>query len=245
MPDQADTQTPTPQAQPHCPHGDTPCQFLDELHALRAEVAALTEQVHTDTLTGIANFRHFRQVLDQEMERTRRTGQATALVMVDLDFFKKVNDTWGHEVGNQALIQTAKLLTQATRRLDTPCRYGGEEFAIILPSTELITAIQVAERLRSMIESTPLIVGEKSLPLTASLGVDTYRTLPHAATEESAEDFIKRTDEQLYRAKHEGRNRVCHGITPIADKEANVSAEEKDALFGLFGNDDSGDKKDE
>ncbi len=223
---------------PQCPVGESQCNIIEELSNLRSEVAALTEQVHTDTLTGISNFRHFRQILEQEMERTRRTQQATALIMVDLDFFKKINDTWGHEVGNQALIQTAKLLTQATRKLDTPCRYGGEEFSVILPSTELITAIQVAERLRELLESTPLIVEDQHLTLTASLGVDTYRSLPHESIPESPEDFIKRTDEQLYRAKHEGRNRVCHGTTPIAEKDANVSAEEKDALFGLFGNDD-------
>ena len=225
------TDTSTPSSAPNCPVGEDSCNVIDELIALRREVAELTEQVHTDTLTGLNNYRHFTKALDTEMERTQRTGQATALVIVDLDYFKKVNDTWGHEVGNQALIQTAQLLRQATRKLDVPCRYGGEEFVIILPSTDLLTGTQVAERLRALIEASPLKVGEESITLTASLGIDVYI----AGRQEKQEDFIKRVDALLYQAKETGRNRVCSGKREDIQSETHVSADEKDALFGLFG----------
>ena len=223
-----------PPATPNCPVGETTCNIIDELSALRLEVAELTEQVHTDTLTGLNNYRHFTKALDYEMERTQRTGQATALIIVDLDFFKKVNDTWGHEIGNLALIQTSELLKQATRKLDIPCRYGGEEFVIILPSTDLLTGMQVAERLRARIEATPLHADGHEISLTASLGIDVYL----GGRQESQEDFIKRVDALLYQAKDGGRNQVCSGSRKDIQSETTVSADEKDALFGLFGNSD-------
>lgn len=223
-----------PAATPNCPVGETTCNIIDELSALRQEVAELTEQVHTDTLTGLNNYRHFTKALDYEMERTQRTGQATALIIVDLDFFKKVNDTWGHEVGNLALIQTSELLKQATRKLDIPCRYGGEEFVIILPSTDLLTGTQVAERLRARIEATPLYADGNEITLTASLGIDVYT----AGKQETQEDFIKRVDALLYEAKNGGRNQVRSGSRKDIQSETTVSSDEKDALFGLFDNSD-------
>jgi len=223
-----------PTATPNCPVGETTCNIIDELSALRLEVAELTELVHTDTLTGLNNYRHFTKALDYEMERTQRTGQATALIIVDLDFFKKVNDTWGHEIGNLALIQTSKLLKQATRKLDIPCRYGGEEFVIILPSTDLLTGMQVAERLRARIEATPLHADSHEISLTASLGIDVYL----GGRQESQENFIKRVDALLYQAKDGGRNQVCSGSRTDIQSDTTVSADEKDALFGLFGNSD-------
>tara|TARA_B100000446_G_scaffold69048_2_gene65560 strand:+ start:14637 stop:15326 length:690 start_codon:yes stop_codon:yes gene_type:complete len=227
------TSTPPPTT-PDCPVGERHCNIIDELISLRQEVAELTEQVHTDTLTGLNNYRHFTKALDYEMERTQRTGQATALIIVDLDFFKKVNDTWGHEIGNQALIQTADLLKRATRKLDIPCRYGGEEFVIILPSTDLLTGTQVAERLRAQIEASPLVTEQQEISLTASLGIDVYS----AGHQETQEDFIKRVDALLYEAKHNGRNQVRSGSRHDIQAETTVTRDEKDALFGLFGNEE-------
>ncbi|WP_338109478.1 GGDEF domain-containing protein [Pseudomaricurvus alkylphenolicus] len=230
--DRPETVEASPQAAPACPVGENRCQVIDEVVALRREVADLTEQVHTDTLTGLNNYRHFSKALDYEMERTQRTGQTTALIMVDLDYFKKVNDTWGHEIGNQALIQTAGLLKQAVRKLDIPCRYGGEEFVVILPSTDLLTSSQVAERLRHLIESTPLAVKEGVwIDLTASMGVDVYA----ATHDENQEEFIQRVDTLLYQAKNNGRNQVCTGERRDMQPTTTVSNDEKDALFGLFG----------
>ncbi|WP_101758143.1 GGDEF domain-containing protein [Oceanicoccus sp. KOV_DT_Chl] len=219
------------ESRPRCPVGESHCVVIDQVTALHSEIAHLAEQVRTDTLTGLYNFRHFRFTLEQEMERTRRTQQTTALIMVDLDYFKKVNDNWGHEGGNQALIATADVLRSCTRRLDIACRYGGEEFSIILPATDLITAMQVAERIREQVAATPVLIDGKTLQLTASLGVDIY-TFMH---DEAPEQFVDRADSCLYQAKQQGRNRVCHGGLDMGSAESAVSREERELLSGFFG----------
>ncbi|SHJ35778.1 diguanylate cyclase (GGDEF) domain-containing protein [Malonomonas rubra DSM 5091] len=213
---------------PDCPVGEEDCFVIDELAAIRQELAELSQAVLTDQLTGLANYRHFCVQMEQEMERTQRSGQPTSLIMLDIDFFKKVNDRWGHEVGNQALIHIAGLMQQTVRRLDIPCRYGGEEFAIILPNTPLAAAIPVAERLRAVIEETPLQLEQQSLSLTASLGIGTYLL----GEEVSIEELVQRADHYLYQAKQEGRNQVRHAELPKVDL---VSSDEKAALFDLFG----------
>lgn len=218
-------------AAPSCPVGEKQCEIIDQVVSLREEVDHLNLQVRTDTLTQLFNFRHFQESLAQEMERTRRSSQPTALIVLDLDFFKKVNDTWGHEVGNQALVSTAKIIKTSVRRLDIACRYGGEEFSIILPSTDLITSIHVAERLRFMIETTPVLVGDKDIGLTASLGVDVYSN----RHDDTPEQFVKRVDSLLYRAKENGRNQSCSGTLDLGNVPAAVSAEERDLLAGFFG----------
>lgn len=219
------------QFSPQCPVKETHCSVIDEVVNLRLEVEGLQQQVRTDSLTGLYNFRHFITVLGQEMERTRRTRQATALIMIDLDFFKKVNDTWGHEVGNQALISTAQILSKTTRQLDTPCRYGGEEFAVILPTIDLITALQVAERIREAIDHTPIIIEGKDIGLTASFGLALYEADQVGI---SAEQFVERADHCLYQAKDSGRNKVCHETVDMKT-DLSVSHEEKEALSGMFG----------
>lgn len=192
------------------------------------ELLSLREQVITDPLTGLFNVRHFRSSLDTELERTLRTTIATSLMMIDLDHFKQVNDVWGHEVGNQVLKLTASLIKQVTRQLDIQCRYGGEEFVVILPSTSLLLASQVAERLRQKIEMSEIIVGEKLLKVTASIGLSVR--LSHERG--SASDLIKAADQCLYQAKSAGRNQICFvGDEP---EEAAVSGDEKEALLGMF-----------
>lgn len=214
--------------QPDCPAGKKDCFIIAELVEIRQSLAELAEQVRTDPLTGLANYRYFSQALEQEMERTQRSGQPTTLIMLDIDHFKKVNDRWGHEVGNQALVHIAKLMLETVRKLDIPCRYGGEEFAIILPNTELSASVPVAERLRRAIDETPLTVDEKKLSLTASLGIGSY-LLGEKAT---PEELVQRADHYLYLAKQEGRNQVRHAALPPVEV---VSRDEKDALFNLFG----------
>lgn len=217
-----------------CPSCKQPVPAVKALHtrilALETEISQLDEQVIADALTGLFNFRYIHQALDQEFERTQRTGQDTTLILLDLDHFKQVNDRWGHDVGNQALQQTAALINSATRKLDIPCRYGGEEFLIILPSTDLQTGVQVAERLRELIETTSLIIGDSHIQLTASAGVDAY-TLNSPGTPEA---LIKRADAWLYQAKHSGRNQVCSDPQRLKSSTT-VSSEEKDALFSTFG----------
>ena len=129
------------------------------------------------------------------------------LIMLDYDRFKAVNDNWGHNNGNRALILLASCLHNTLRKFDTACRYGGEEFAIILPNTNLMTGVRVAERLRKTIASTPLVIDdEQSITLTISLGVALYDSSKIGTSEK----LIKLADTQLYRAKTEGRNRVCY-----------------------------------
>jgi diguanylate cyclase (GGDEF)-like protein len=221
----------TSQMLPKCPTQTEGCEVISELVDLRAQVTQLSELVHTDTLTGLSNFRYFIEALEQEMERTRRTGHSTGLIMMDLDFFKKVNDDWGHDVGNKALVLASRIIQASVRKMDAPCRYGGEEFAIILPSTDRGHTLLVAERIRAAIATTPLTFDGNEIVLTASFGVDIFSGVEKGG----AEEMVKRADGYLYQAKEEGRNRVC--IAPKEEKEdhSSVNQDEKDALFGLFG----------
>lgn len=210
-----------------CPAGEA-CPWPEE-------VRKLEEQLLTDPLTGIANYRHFSIALEQEMERTRRSGASTSLIMVDIDFFKKINDTYGHEAGNMALQALSKCMLDSFRKLDVVCRYGGEEFAIILPATEALVAVQVAERLRSNIEAMDVEVcnqqGEQlHIKMTASLGVGIY----HRFSKLSAKELVQEADDLLYKAKHSGRNKVCYTVHKV-EAESEVSSDEKEALNNLFG----------
>ena len=216
-----------------CPVGESKCEYLDEVAKLRKEVEVLSTLVRTDSLTGLFNFGHFAQALELEMERTRRSGQPTVLIMMDLDHFKMINDTWGHEVGNKILINTASIIRRTVRKLDIPCRYGGEEFAIILPDTPFPAGIQFAQRLRAMIATAVVQVEEESIKATCSFGVDAFTT----KNKGDQKKFIAQVDSFLYESKEKGRDQVRHGITDYAEER--VSSEEKDALLGMF--DEDGD----
>lgn len=216
-----------------CPAGSQ-CGLRDEVGKLRLQVDELMQAVRTDPLTGLYNFRHYSHSLDQEMERCRRSGHPCCVLLVDLDHFKKVNDDCGHEVGNQALIQTAESIRQSLRKLDIPCRYGGEEFTLILPNTALRDAIAVAERVRAAIAVKPLIHSGGDIRLTASIGVDIF----NRQDRDTVESFTARVDAQLYRAKESGRDRVCAPDLTKLERRLEVSADEKDALSGLFGSAD-------
>jgi diguanylate cyclase (GGDEF)-like protein len=210
-----------------CPVGEADCPRLDELAYARSRMEMLAEQVHTDALTGLYNYRHFSRMMEQEWERTRRSGQPAALVMVDLDHFKRINDQWGHETGNRVLRHCARLIAGMLRKIDVPCRYGGEEFALILPATPLPRAVSAANRLRTAIAGTPLELDSVTISATASMGVNVYRkgdTLEMDA-------FIEQTDSFLYQAKKEGRNRVCHPDFKLFRPETQVGREEKEDLF--------------
>lgn len=206
-----------PVAEPHCP-------VIDEARQLRHEISELKQALRTDLLTGLYNYRHLFEVLERELERTHRTRTPTALVMLDLDHFKQVNDKWGHEVGNQALKLVSRVIRSAIRKVDVPCRYGGEEFAVVLPATHLVDAVRVAERIRADIESYPLQTETEAIAITTSLGVEIYR----AGMQISAEEFIRLADGYLYQAKQEGRNRLAHPQLPPSTE---VTADERAALF--------------
>ena len=209
-----------------CPRGKKNCPIYDDIIQLHKQISELTETTRTDHLTGLYNVKYFYSALDQELERTERTRHPTSLIMLDIDHFKSVNDTYGHVVGDQALKHISDIIQKSVRKLDIPCRYGGEEFAIILPSTFGLAAIQVAERIRSNIENIPFDFSGGKLNLTASLGLDSFTVL----SEDKLESFIERTDKLLLTAKQNGRNRLVHSkseVTPTVQ----VSSEEKSALF--------------
>ncbi len=212
---------------PDCPVGEPECHLIDELLVQRLTSRELEQLVHTDNLTGLFNYRHFASALEQELERTRRTGQPTSMILMDLDHFKSINDTWGHEAGNLVLRKTADLIRETLRKIDIPCRYGGEEFAVILPGTHQPFAVNVANRLRKALMEEAVEVEGGVIEYTASMGVGAYVMGDGIG----AEDFVKQTDEQLYRAKKEGRNRVCYRPYERIRPETEVSQEEKRALF--------------
>lgn len=215
-----------------CPKGDTDCPIFAEIQQLQADVDELKEQVRTDHLTQLFNVRHFNYTLEQELERTQRSQQPTTLILLDIDHFKHFNDTFGHVVGDKVLVHLAKILKSAVRKIDVACRYGGEEFAVILPSTPLMVGVQVAERIRSQIEQTLLHDGEQEHAITISLGTDSIyyndRLSPKA--------FVERTDSYLYKAKDKGRNQVCHPSREQS-RRSSVSDSEKDALFSMISQD--------
>ena len=205
-----------------CPAGDDRCPNLDEVRKLREEIQRLAALVRTDALTGLFNFRYFNQALSLEMERTRRSGQPTCLIMCDLDHFKDINDIHGHEIGNQMLVHVSTIMGNAIRRLDIPCRYGGEEFAIILPDTTLEQGVRFANRLRLTIENSPMKCADMLLGVEASLGVDVYER----GSKISETAFVEQVDAYLYQAKQEGRNRVCHAPQDLTSTAAIPSANE-------------------
>lgn len=199
-------QTESQPAQKACPAGDDKCPHHSEVKRLQEEIKQLAALVRTDELTRLFNFRYFNQALSLEMERTRRSGQPTCLIMLDLDHFKSINDAYGHEAGNIVLGHIASLVRKTVRRLDIPCRYGGEEFTIILPDTTLKQGVRFANRLRLIIENSPAKASDALLGIEASFGVDVY-TKGDQLTEK---EFVEQVDSYLYLAKQEGRNRVCH-----------------------------------
>ncbi len=185
---------------------DDRCSNLTEVKLLREKVKQLAALVRTDELTGLFNYRYFSQALSLEMERTRRSGQPTCLIMCDLDHFKSINDVHGHEVGNAVLSHVSNLIRKTTRRLDIPCRYGGEEFVLILPDTTLHQGVRFANRLRLIIENSSVKAGDLVLGIEASFGVDVYS----CGDQLTEKEFVDNVDGFLYIAKQEGRNRVCH-----------------------------------
>ncbi len=157
----------------------------------------------TDELTGLRNRRYMMKRLEEEYERSLRLGQELCVIMLDLDYFKKINDTWGHPFGDEVLKWVSNLMNEVVRTYDIIGRIGGEEFLIISPSTTLEEAVILAERLRKTVEQETLAADGNELTITISAGV----ALQYKAHGDSA-DLIRRADAALYRAKHAGRNRV-------------------------------------
>ncbi|HEX8626936.1 MAG TPA: diguanylate cyclase [Catenuloplanes sp.] len=168
--------------------------------SLLAQVQALAT---VDELTGVPNRRGFFDVAARELTGARRPGRALSAVMVDIDHFKQVNDSYGHITGDEVIRAVATRLTERVRRTDTVGRYGGEEFALVMPDTGLDRAARVAEELRAAVADTPLDTRSGALTVTVSIGVAELRP------DDDVVGLLARADEALYRAKTGGRNRVC------------------------------------
>jgi len=158
----------------------------------------------TDGLTKLNNHRFFQDELARAYEESQRYERPLSLAMIDIDFFKKVNDTHGHAVGDEVLKSVAQLYKESVRSTDLVARYGGEEFAIMMPETELNDAITLAEKVRSLIESTPIQTQAGPLTITVSIGV---ASVPLSKIH-SSKELIVAADKTLYRAKKNGRNQV-------------------------------------
>jgi diguanylate cyclase (GGDEF)-like protein len=158
-----------------------------------------------DTLTGLFNRGSFEERLGIETQKSFYGGTPLSLVMVDIDRFKKVNDTFGHLEGDKVLCEIASLLKGSVRKKDTVARYGGEEFVLILPGAGLEESAMIAERIRRLVENTPVQIGQGQINLTVSLGISNFPI--HRPN--SKEELIKMADQALYEAKEGGRNRVC------------------------------------
>lgn len=185
--------------------GVTICKFLagDNIEAAYHE--ELYRMSIVDGLTGVHNKRHFLESIEREVASAIRHATALSLVMLDIDHFKKINDTHGHLAGDAALKELCRRLAPRVRQSDLLARYGGEEFAAVLPGTDLTGARVFAEELRALVAASPFTHETLSIPCTISLGV---AELDRAAAERP-EELIRRADEHLYAAKRGGRNRVA------------------------------------
>ena len=164
----------------------------------------LTDMSRTDHLTGLANKRHLETVLHGEMERSRRSGDHLGVVFADLDHFKKVNDNYGHQVGDEVLRLFSERLKHATRPYDNLFRYGGEEFVIVSPGSDAEGLFSLAERIRKAVAQEEFATSRENLKVTASLGCALF----DPGADKNPDQLLTRADGALYNAKETGRNRV-------------------------------------
>jgi len=165
--------------------------------------AVLKEAAVRDQLTGLFNRRGFKEYGERQFSAARRAGTALSIIMMDIDRFKFINDKYGHAAGDAALTHFAKLVAEAHRTEDIVARVGGEEFAVLLPGTDLRDAMAMADQLRTKIGATPLDITGNGLPMTSSFGVAAI-----SKDDKSLEDMVLRADRALYRSKRGGRNQV-------------------------------------
>ena len=172
---------------------------------MKRELRRLRDSAYLDHLTQIANRRHMDEVLEREIRDARRSAQPLCFALGDLDHFKGLNDSWGHQIGDAILKHFAALLQRNVKGQDTPARYGGEEFAVIFPNTALYGAAHVVDRIRQILAETDFIRSSdrnEVRPVTVSFGVTQLRP------GDTRESLMRRADLLLYAAKKKGRNRV-------------------------------------
>lgn len=171
-----------------------------EIQQQRQQVEELVAEARTDTLTGLPNRRSFNEDLQRRFDQWRRHQMPLALIMLDIDHFKRFNDSFGHAAGDAVLRVAAQVVSSTLRQMDLPARFGGEEFAVVLPGTRLREAAKVAERVRAMVAAQQFEYDGQPLQITVSVGV-----APAVEGDEPA-DLVERADEALYAAKERGRN---------------------------------------
>jgi len=177
----------------------------------------LSARSHVDGLTGVWNRSYFNQRFGEEVSAVQRYGRTVSLIMLDLDNFKAVNDSYGHPFGDQVLQVLGDILHTSLRTTDAPCRYGGEEFALILTETDQEGAVVTAERIRKQIGGYGFRPKERHVEVTASLGIASSEMFDRQSL--SVSKFVTAADDALYQAKHEGRNRVV-----VAKRETGTAA---------------------
>lgn len=168
-------------------------EFIQELERLAT----------TDSLTGVFNRRHLFTLAEQELNRALRYNSSFSVLVLDIDCFKQINDTYGHAVGDHALSVIAKTILNCLRTVDFFGRFGGEEFVAFLPETDIDAALLAAERIRENVEKTAISTPGKQIFITISIGVAAYKL-----GDETVDAIVQRADQALYQAKHQGRNRV-------------------------------------
>lgn len=184
----------------------TPLRMTGTLQDVTREKELLEEVkrlASTDVLTGVGNRRHFMSRAAEEISRARRAGDPLSFFLLDIDFFKRINDTYGHDGGDKVLQELAHKCLEVLRTSDVFCRIGGEEFAALLPETDMDNAARIAERLRISIEQMVVISGDDKIQFTACMGLAQLKK-----NDTTAEEVLKRADKALYEAKESGRNRV-------------------------------------
>jgi diguanylate cyclase len=206
------------------PSGDM--HSAEWLQALIDDLCALSSR---DALTGLANRRHFESVLARELDRVARAGEPALLLMLDIDHFKRVNDSRGHVAGDLVIKSVAHALMQCVRPMDTVARVGGEEFAIALPNCPPAFGPMVAERVRARVERSVIEVGLGEAPIRVTVSIG--GAFAPQWVRSNLALWMERADKQLYRAKTSGRNRA--EFEPAAVSQ--VSAEEKGLLFATPG----------
>jgi two-component system cell cycle response regulator len=172
---------------------------------LRNNLDHSLELAVTDQLTGLHNRRYMTGQLDSLVKRATMGGEPASALLIDIDFFKKINDTFGHDIGDEVLREFALRLASNVRAIDLPCRYGGEEFVVIMPETQLGDALRIAERIRNHVAGSPFRVGPGREMLTVTISIGVSATAGEGDTPEA---LLKRADEGVYQAKASGRNAV-------------------------------------
>jgi diguanylate cyclase (GGDEF)-like protein len=183
----------------------------------------------TDGLTGLYNKRFFNKQLKIEIARAKRTGEPFCLMLIDLDNFKSINDNLGHAKGDELLVKICHLISRKIRPTDFACRYGGDEFAAILPETSLLDGIIIAQRWHELIKSVAM---QMKVKVSSSIGIDEF----DAACAISAQDFLEKVDQELYNAKGTGKNKISYpDLMRAGIAEARlVTPAEKDTLYKAF-----------